>query len=262
MSTVTSKDGTAIAFDQTGQGSAVILVDGALCYRAFGPMGALAPLLAPHFTVFTYDRRGRGESGDTTPYAVEREIEDIEALINEAGGSAFVYGISSGAALALEAALKLGNRIKKLAMYEPPYNADATARQASKEYAKQLRELIAAGRPGDAVALFMKFVGVPTEAIAGMQQAPMWPMMEAVGPTLAYDNAVLGEDASVPTTRAASVAVPTLVMNGGAGFPFMHETAMALAKAIPNAQHRILEGQTHEVAAEAIAPVLVEFFTR
>ncbi len=262
MATVTSKDGTTIAFDKTGQGPAVILVDGALCYRAFGPMGPLAPLLAPHFTVFTYDRRGRGESGDTQPYAVEREVEDIEALINQAGGLAFVYGISSGAALAMEAALKLGNKIKKLAMYEPPYNSDDSARQAAKAYQKQLRELVAAGRRGDAAALFMGYVGTPAEAVDGMRQAPVWPMFEAVAPTLAYDAAVMGEDYSVPTSRAARVAVPTLLMNGGAGFEFMRDTALALAKAIPNAQYRVLEGQTHDVAAEAIAPVLVEFFTR
>ncbi len=262
MSTVTSKDGTRIALDQTGQGPAVILVDGALCYRAFGPMGPLAPFLEPHFTVFKYDRRGRGESGDTLPYAVEREVEDIEALINEAGGSAFVYGISSGAALALETALKLGNKIKKLAMYEPPYNSNEADRQAWNDYRKQLRDFLAAGRRGDAAALFMQFVGTPAEAVAGMRQAPVWPMFEAVAPTLAYDAADLGDDRSAPTERATRVAVPTLVMAGGAGFEFMRDTAQALAKAIPHAQYRVLEGQTHDVAAEAIAPVLVEFFTR
>jgi pimeloyl-ACP methyl ester carboxylesterase len=262
MKNVQSKDGTAIAYDQTGEGPAVILVDGALCYRAFGPMEGLSALLKPHFTVYRYDRRGRGDSSDTQPYAVEREIEDLEVLIKEAGGSAFVYGISSGAALALEAAPKLGDRIKKLALYEPPYNSDDTARRASREYTRQLRELLATNRRGDAVALFMKLVGMPADQLEGMRLAPMWPMLEAVAPTLAYDDAVLGEDGSVPTGRAASVAVPTLVMNGGASYAFMHDTAEALAKAIPNAKHRTLEGQTHEVAAEVIAPALVEFFTR
>jgi pimeloyl-ACP methyl ester carboxylesterase len=236
------------------------LVDGALCYRGFGPMPSLAALLAPHFTVFTYDRRGRGDSRDTQPYAVEREVEDIEALINEAGGSAFVHGTSSGAALALEAAIKLGSKIKKLSMYEAPYNDDAAARQAMTEYTQQLKKALAANQRGDAVALFMQLVGAPADQIESMRHAPMWSQFEAVAPTLAYDNAVLGEDGALPTERAASVTVPALVMNGGAGFPFMRETAVALAKAIPNAQHRVLEGQTHEVAAEAIAPVLVEFF--
>jgi pimeloyl-ACP methyl ester carboxylesterase len=262
MRTVTSKDGTTIAFDQSGKGPVVILVDGALQYRAFDQgMAQLAELLAQHFSVFHYDRRGRGDSTDTQPYAVEREIEDIEALIDEAGGSAFVFGISSGAALAMEAAIELGGKIKKLVMYEAPYNDDETSRQAWREYRQQLKEIVAAGRAGDAVGLFMMLVGMPADQLDGMRQHPMWPLWEAVGHTLAYDAATMGEDASVPIRRARQVAVPTLVMNGEASeWSFMHTTAMALANAIPNAQHRTLEGQTHEVAAEALAPVLVEFF--
>src|SRR5215211_8256973 len=165
MKKVTSNDGTEIAYDQRGEGPAVILVDGALCYRSFGPMPQLAELLAPHFTVYNYDRRGRGESGDTQPYALEREIEDIEALIDEAGGEAFVSGISSGAALAMEAAIELGGKVKKLAMYEAPYNSDEAARQAWITYRRQLKELLAADRRDDAVILFMMLVGMPAEQI-------------------------------------------------------------------------------------------------
>lgn len=258
MSMITSKDGTSIAFDKSGNGPALILVDGALCHRTFGPMGALAPLLASHFTVFKYDRRGRGESGDTLPYAVEREVEDIGALIQEAGGAAFVYGTSSGAALALEAAIR-GIPINKLAMYEPPYNSDETARRNMVAYTTDLAQLLADGKRGDAAARFMSYVGTPPEAIAGMRHAPMWPGFEAVAPTLAYDGAILG-DGRVPVERAASVTIPTLVMAGGATFPFMHETAKALQAAIPNAQYRVLEGQTHDLAADAAAPALIEFF--
>ncbi|HEU0292226.1 MAG TPA: alpha/beta hydrolase [Anaerolineales bacterium] len=268
MKTVTSKDGTTIAFDQSGQGPAVILVDGALQYRAFDQgMAQLAELLAPHFTVIHYDRRGRGDSTDMQQdafepeAALEREIEDLEAVIDEVGRSAFVYGISSGAALAMEAAIKLGNKIKKLAMYEAPYNDDETGRQSWKQYTKQLRELLAAGRKGDAVGLFMMLVGASPDQVEQMHQHPMWPLWEAVAPSLAYDHiADLGEDASVPTERAARVTVPTLVLNGSESFPFMHDTAVALANAIPNAQHRTLDGQTHEVASAALAPVLIEFF--
>ncbi len=262
METATSKDGTTIAFDRLGAGPALILVDGALQYRAFDQGGAqLADLLAPHFTVVRYDRRGRGDSTDTQPYAVEREIDDIAALINAAGGPAFVYGISSGASLAMEAAIKLGNKIKKLAMYEAPYNDDEAARQVWKNYTKQLRELLAADRRGDAVALFMMLVGATGDQIDGMRQAPVWSLFEAVAPTLAYDHiALLGDDASIPTERAARVVVPALIMNGEASYPFMHVTAMALARAMPRAQHHILEGQTHEVDPGALAPVLVEFF--
>ena len=262
MKTVTSKDGTTIAFDQSGKGPVVILVDGALQYRAFDQgMAQLADLLAPHFTVIHYDRRGRGDSTDTQPYALEREIEDIEALIEEAGGAAFLYGISSGAALAMEAAIKLSDKVKKLAMYEVPYNDEDSAQQAWREYVGQLKELLATGRKGDAVGLFMMLVGASPDQVEGMHQHPMWPLWEAVAPTLAYDHiAALGEDASVPTERAASVAVPTLIMDGSGSIPFMHATAQTLADAIPHAQHRTLEGQTHEVAAEALAPVLIEFF--
>jgi pimeloyl-ACP methyl ester carboxylesterase len=263
MKTVTSKDGTTIAFEQSGTGPALILVGGMFEQRAMGSETAqLAafPLLTEHFTVFHYDRRGRGDSTDTQPYAVEREIEDIEALIDIAGGQAFLSGISSGAALVFEAALALGGKVKKLAMYEPPYNDDDEARQSWKDFRKQLNELLAAGRHGDAVILFMMLVGMPAEHVPEVRQMPMWPLLEAIAPTIAYDAAVVGEDASVPAERAAGLATPALIMNGSETYPFMHVSAVALANALPNAQHRTLEGQTHEVSADALAPVLVEFF--
>jgi pimeloyl-ACP methyl ester carboxylesterase len=263
MNTVTSKDGTKIAYDKKGQGPALILIDGALCYRGFGPMPGLAELLAPHFTVYTYDRRGRGESANGKPFSLQREVEDIDALVDAAGGTAYLYGISSGACLAMEAAAKLGRKTPKLAMYEPPYNADPAARQQWKDYRKQLDQALSEGRRGDAVVLFMKLVGTPEDAVNGMRNSPMWPMFEAVAPTLEYDAAAMGDDRTAPVKRATAVAVPTLVMDGGANLtmmPFMHASATALAKAIPNAQQRTLEGQTHDVKAEVIAPVLVEFF--
>lgn len=260
MKKVQSADGTTIAFDKRGKGPALILVGGALEQRALDSETAqLAPLLAQHFTVFHYDRRGRGESTDTQQYAAQREIEDIEALITEAGGSAFVFGISSGAALAMEAAIKLGDKVKKLAMYEVPYNSDEAARLAWKAYRKQLAEVLAQGRRDNALALFMLLVGMPADHLDRVRQHPMWPMWEAVAHTLAYDAAVMGEDAGL-TEKAVGVAVPALIMDGSASFPFMHITATALANAIPNAEHRTLEGQTHEVAVEVLAPVLVEFF--
>lgn len=262
MKKVQSADGTTIAFDQTGNGPTVILVNGALGSRSMGFLTPLAALLAPHFTVIDYDRRGRGESTDTQPFAVEREIEDIEALINAAGGEAYLYGISSGACLALEATIKLGHKVKKLALYEAPYDSDDARRQAFRNYRKQLAEVLAEGRKDDAVGLFMMFVGMPPEHLEGARQMPMWSMWEAVGQTLAYDAAAMGDDASVPTEKAARNTVPTLVMDGSASFPFMHTTAVALAQAMPHAEQRTLEGQTHEVAAEALAPVLIAFFSR
>ena len=262
MKTVTSKDGTTIAFDQWGEGPVVILVDGALQYRAFDQgMVQLAELLAPHFTVIHYDRRGRGDSTDTQPYALEREIEDIAAIIDETGGSASLYGISSGAALAMEAAIALPDKVSKLAMYEAPFNDDPASQQAWRTYVKELRELLAADRRGDAVGHFMMLVGASPASVEGIRQTPMWPLWESIGRTLEYDHiAALGEDAAVPTKKATRVSVPTLVMDGRESFPFMHETAMKLANAMPHGQHRTLEGQTHEVSAETLAPVLIEFF--
>ena len=268
MKTVTSKDGTTIAYDQIGSGPALILVGGAFEQRAFESETAqLAayPQIADCFTVYHYDRRGRGDSTDTLPFSVQREIEDIEALIDEAGGSAFVYGISSGAALAFEAALALGSsKVKKLALYEAPYNDDPESRERWKQYRHDLNATLAEGRKGDAVGLFMMLLGMPEEALEGMHQNPMWPMLEAVGHTLAYDAAELGEEAAVPVERAAKLTMPALVMDGEAGqavFPFMTVSAKALANAMPKGQHKTLADQTHEVKPEAIAPVLVEFFT-
>src|SRR5437870_9069259 len=178
MTKVLSKDGTDIAFEQFGEGKPLILVVGAFNDRSTG--APLAAQLAPHFSVFAYDRRGRGESGDTAPYAVEREVEDLDALLTEAGGSAFVFGHSSGAALALEAAAQLGEKVTKLAMYEAPYNDEREAKLAWRAYIQQLTEALAADRRGDAVALFMQYVGMPAEQIKAMRQAPTWPQLEAI----------------------------------------------------------------------------------
>src|SRR6266496_3829270 len=173
MRKVHSKDGTTIAFDWSGEGPAIILVGGALSDRSAGTQ--LAAHLAPHFTVYTYDRRGRGESGDTAPYAIAREVEDIDALINEAGGSAFVFGHSSGAVLALEAARLLPTKITKLALYEPPFIIDDSRPPAPQDYVPHLMELVSSGRRGEAVEYFMTVVGTPAEMVAQMRQSPMWP---------------------------------------------------------------------------------------
>src|SRR5580693_446201 len=178
MNTVSSADGTTIAYRKQGEGPALILVDGALTVHSSGSGSELAGLLAPHFTVYGFDRRGRGQSGDTPPYAVDREIDDIEALIDRSGGPAFLYGHSSGGPLAMRAAIRLGSKVSKLAMYEPPYNNDPGAQQAWSQYLSQLAAALADGRRGDAVALFMRFVGTPAERIDGMRRAPFWPGLE------------------------------------------------------------------------------------
>jgi pimeloyl-ACP methyl ester carboxylesterase len=259
MPTVTSKDGTTIAFERLGKGPAVILVGGAFQYRSIDPRTAhLAELLAKDLTTFHYDRRGRGESGDMQPYEVEREVEDLDALIREAGGSAVVFGMSSGAVLALEAAARR-LAIRKLALYEPPFNLDEKARSAAENYSRQLTALLAEGRRGDAVALAMTKFGTPPEMVAGMRQTPIWSAFESVAPTLVYDSTIMGDE-SVPIERMASVTVPTLVIDGGASPAWMHNAAQALTNVLPNAQHRTLEGQRHDVAPEVLAPVLEEFY--
>jgi pimeloyl-ACP methyl ester carboxylesterase len=259
MDTLKSKDGTTIAFDKVGEGPAVVFVDGAMSTRS--GKADLAKLLGQQFTVYSYDRRGRGDSGDTKPYGVEREVEDLDAVIEEAGGSAFLYAHSSGGCLALEATLELGGKVAKLAMYEVPYNDDPQAQKVWAEYLENLTQALTAGRRGDAVALFMKLVGMPAEQIEGMRHAPFWGGMEAIAPTLAYDHtAIMGKDGSIPRDRAARIRVPTLLMCGGSGAPFMLETARTLRETIPGAELRILEGQTHDVHPDALGPVLIEFF--
>jgi pimeloyl-ACP methyl ester carboxylesterase len=260
MPAVTSRDGTAIAYDRQGSGPALIVVDGALTTRTSDSKSQLVELLSPRFAVYTYDRRGRGDSGDTPPYAVQRELEDIAALISEAGGAATLYGHSSGACLALEAALALGpGKVSRLAMYEAPYDDDPAIYAPWQKYLADLTAALAERRPGDAAALFMAFVGTPRRQMDLMRRAPFWPGIEAVAPTLAYDAALLGPDKSVPVDRASEVAMPTLVMHGAAGAPFMGETARTLHKAIPGAQFRALAGQGHNVRPEALAPVLAAF---
>ncbi len=262
MNTVSSRDGTTIAYDKVGEGPALILVDGALSVHSSGGKSELAKMLAPHLTVYGYDRRGRGGSGDTLPYAVDREIEDIDALIDHAGGSAFLYGHSSGGTLAMQAAVRLGGRVSKIAMYEPPHNDDPDAQESWSEYLRELGQVLADGRRGDAVALFMRFVGTPDDQVEGMRQAPFWPSMEAIAPTLAYDHAaIIGERWSAPTDLAARVSVPALVIAGDASLPFMPHTARALSQAMPQGHLRMLEGQTHDVNPGVLAPVLVDFFT-
>jgi hypothetical protein len=256
MHYVTSKDGTRIAYDRLGQGPAVILVSGASTSHVTN--AALAELLSSHFTVYNYDRRGRGESADTLPFAVEREFEDLEAIIAQAGESACVWGSSSGGILALKAAV-YGLSIKKLALWEPPLSVSKDDVQRYKEYQTRLSELLAADRRGDAVALFMSQVGLPPEVITAARNGPWWPAQEAIAPTLAYDAAVMG-DSTVPVKQAALVTIPTLVLDGGEADPFFHTAALALVSAIPHAQLRSLDGQTHNVDMQVLAPVLGEFF--
>ena len=258
MSEVRSKDGTPIAYARSGSGPALILVDGALCSRAFGPSPKLAPLLAQHFTVFAYDRRGRGQSGDTQTYSPAREIEDIAALIQEAGGSASLVGLSSGGALALQAAAA-GLAIDRVVAYEPPYVDDAGQRGGATHEA-QLKRLVASGNRGGAVKYFMKdMVGVPAPFVVLMRLMPwIWRKLEAVAHTLPYDAALM-TDFRIPRARLASIGVPALVMNGSKTDERLKEAARAIAAIIPGARHNVLAGQTHNVQPDVLTPAVVEF---
>jgi pimeloyl-ACP methyl ester carboxylesterase len=264
MPTLTSHDGTTITFDRTGEGPALIFVSGAFHHRHIDPSApqpAAPP--APRFTTYTYDRRGRGESSDTPPYAVEREVEDLQALIEAAGGSAFVFGHSSGAVLALHAAAH-GLAIRKLALYEPPFVVDESRPPVPQDYLAHLNELIAAGRRGDAVEYWMTAaVGMPAEAVAPMRTSPMIPALETVAHTLPYDGAIMGDTltgSTAPLKRWASLAVPTLVMDGGASPAWARNAVQALVDVLPHAQRRTIEGQTHGVASELLAPAFEAFF--
>jgi pimeloyl-ACP methyl ester carboxylesterase len=263
MCRVTSRDGTSIVCDRQGSGPAVVLVGGGLDDGSEN--APLVPELAAQFTVLNYARRGRGDSGDTPPYAVEREIEDIEALIAEAGGSAHLYGVSTGGALALEAAAA-GLAIGKLVVFEVPYNMADDWPQRWQGYVEELRAVLAEGRRGDAVELFMRLAGTADGQIAGLRSSPYWPGMEAIANTLAYDAACLG-DGQPPTARLAKITQPTLVTTGDARPPgaaswvlALDQAADAIAASIPRAQRRTLEGQGHVVDPKTFAPVLEQFF--
>jgi pimeloyl-ACP methyl ester carboxylesterase len=253
---VTSQDGTTIAYDRLGDGPPVILVCGGSTDRMAN--GELAALLAADFTVLNYDRRGRGDSGDTPPYAVERELEDLAAVIDADGGSASVYGTSSGAALVLDAAAS-GVAATKIALWEPPYVPEGGPRPPA-DTAATFTRLVDAGRRDAAVEFFMStVVGLPPEFVAGARSQPFWAAQEAIAHTLAYDATIMG-DYRLPVERAASVTTPALVLTGGASLPWMAETGQALADALPNGQHRVLEGQQHNVAPDVLAAALKQFF--
>jgi pimeloyl-ACP methyl ester carboxylesterase len=262
MSTVVSKDGTRIAFTRVGDGSPVILVDGALCYRQMGQSGELAALLAKNFTVYTYDRRGRGESGDTDPYAVAREVEDLESLLIDAGGSAALWGMSSGAVLALEAAMRLDG-VTKVAVYEAPFIVD-DSRPTTQDDWTRINESIRNGNRSAAMKRFLKSVGVPLLLRWLLRLMPAWQKLIAIAHTLAYDGAIVGANQRGEPLRAeswTSIRIPVLVTDGGKSPLWMRRANEALAQALPNATHRTLDGQTHMLKPAAHVSTLKNFFT-
>ncbi len=263
MPFVTSQDGTRIGYSVTGSGPAIVLVDGALCWRASGPSGPLTAQLMDRFTVYTYDRRGRGESGDTKPYAVAREVEDLAAVIGAAGGSAAIYAISSGVGLALAAADALGPKtITKMVLYEFPIFAD-DSRRVDASYAQTMDELIAKGDNKGAIKHFMKTgVGVPGFAIFMMGLMGVFNKLAPVGPTLAYDTRLVTPFWTYgppPKSSWAKATMPVLEIGGGKSPAWMQNAQVAVAEALPNATHKTLGGQNHMVSPTAIAPMIKEF---
>ncbi|MDN5274620.1 MAG: hydrolase [Candidatus Saccharibacteria bacterium] len=266
MQAVTSKDGTKIAYDKAGKGPAVILIAGAFSYRKFPATVKISMLLEPYFTVYNYDRRGRGDSSDTMPYAIKREIEDIQALIDVAGGSAYVWGLSSGAALALHAAASSLN-ITKLALHEPPFVVDPSDRRPPVDFTAHVTKLIAEDKRGDAVTYFMRDVmGAPGFVIPLMHLMPgMWSKLTAVAQTLPYDAQLVDGFQSgkpLPSELWRSVTMPTIVMSGPESPPLLVHAAEVLAKVLPNAKLVSKKGLGHtkQLSAKVIAPVLIDFF--
>jgi pimeloyl-ACP methyl ester carboxylesterase len=263
MGTVQSKDGTTIAFEVRGSGRPVILVDGATAYPAVSPETvALAEALSGSFRVYTYDRRGRGHSTDTLPYAVEREIDDLAALVAEAGEPAVLFGWSSGSILGMDA-VAAGLPVTHLVAFEPPFVVDDARPPLPNDYVERLETACAAGRPGDAVELFMTAaVGMPPEFVAGMRQSEYWPVLEAIAPTIAYDGRVVREvmqGRPLPTDRWAGIAVPTVVVHGNATFPFLITGAQAAAQVLPAATLQVVPGENHTAAADVLAPAIQQF---
>jgi pimeloyl-ACP methyl ester carboxylesterase len=263
MYTVASADGTTIAFDQLGEGLPIILVGGAFSYRAFPKLVELTELLAERFTVINYDRRGRGGSGDTEPYSVDRELDDLQALIDAAGGSASLWGWSSGGVLALRAAAA-GMPVERLAVYEPPFTVDDSGHLPPADFDVTLAELTAAGRRGAAAGYFLrKGMGIPTPFVAMMRITPFWSKLKATALTLPYDVAVMDcaeRGKPLGSEQWASVTMPTLVLAGEKSPAQLQGGARALAGVLPNAHYRALEGQSHNVSMGALAPVLAEFY--
>jgi pimeloyl-ACP methyl ester carboxylesterase len=253
MAFVTSADGTSIAYQRDGSGPAVILIGGGLDDGSEN--APLARELAENFTVYNFARRGRGDSGDTQPYAVQREIEDIGAIAAMAGGSASIFGVSSGGMFAFEAAAA-GLPVGRLAVYEVPYDTAADAIERAREYREQLGATLAEGRRGDAVALFMRLAGSSENDIGDARNSPYWPGLTDLANTLAYDAALYGPP---PNDRLGRIRQPTLVATGG-GNDYFEQAADAVAAIIAHGERQVIAGQGHVVDPKVMAAALTRFF--
>jgi pimeloyl-ACP methyl ester carboxylesterase len=259
MNKVISKDGTIIAYNKIGNGPALILVDGAMCNSTFGPMPKLIPLLSKNFTVICYDRRGRGISTDNMPYSPEREIEDIEALINTVNGSVYLFGMSSGALLSLMTAAN-NLHIEKIALYEPPFEPDDNkSTHDSKDHFAEIKDLLKSDNQNGAVKYFMReIVRMPSFVITIMSLLPMWKKMIANVNSLPYDLEIT-KTFTLQNLKSQTISTPAIVIYGGKSPQKLQSAAKAASDRITNSKIRILEGQTHNVSMKILAPVLMDF---
>jgi pimeloyl-ACP methyl ester carboxylesterase len=257
MKTTQSKDGTTLSYDVYGDGPALIYITGASCHRSFKPIMKDARIFAAEFTVYNYDRRGRGDSGNTLPYTIEREIEDIEAMIDAAGGTAYLYGHSSGAVLALEAALLLGSKVQKVFMYDAPYVHNEEKRVKYNQLSQKIHKLLDNGKNAEAMITFLKGIGMPIVFVLLLPLFPGWRTMKALAPTLAYDIALTQD--MPPVERATRLSIPTQIAVGEKSPASIHVVGRQLTKAIPNAKFVQLAGQDHMVNAKTLLPLLSGF---
>ena len=261
--TVTSADGTSITYETTGTGPALILVEGAMNHRAFGPGRAVAEALSGSYTVYHYDRRGRGDSGNTLPWSEDREIEDLAAVLAAAGGTAYLFGWSSGAVLAADAANRLAG-FTAVALYEPPFIVDDSRAPREDDFVEVTEAMIARDDRSGALKKFMLSVGVPAAVLAVMPLMPPWRKLKQVAPTLPYDLRILGDTGRgrpLDPARWAGVTAPAMVLDGGKSPTYMRNAAKAFAAALPQAGYRTLPGQTHMIKASVVGPAVREFLS-
>ncbi|MES2822797.1 MAG: alpha/beta hydrolase [Pseudomonadota bacterium] len=256
MQTIKSKDGTVLAYDVIGSGPALIYITGATCFRLFMPIVQDVKTFAKEFTVYNYDRRGRGDSGDRLPYAPEREVEDIAAMITAAGGSAWLYGHSSGAVLALEAALQLGNKINGIALYDAPYACDEKEKAEYNYLSRRVHELLHAGENAKALNCFLKGIGMPKFFVWFMPLMPGWKTMKALAPTLAYDIELTRD--LPPVARISKINLPVYIIIGEKSPDSMRSVAQQLTQALPAATFTEVIGQDHMISAKMLLPILVK----
>lgn len=258
MNYVRSKDGTKLAYNKTGAGPPLIYITGASCFRSFSPILKAVKVFSQHFTVYNYDRRGRGDSSDTAPYTVSKEVDDLEALIDACGGKAFLYGHSSGAVLALEAALRLEEKIDQVIVYDPPYVHTKSYKANYQALAEEVMVQLSQKNNKQAMKTFLSGIGMPKFFVWFLPLFPGWRTMHTLAPTLAYDIELTKD--FPPLDRFKEIKLPTLVLVGSKSPESIRVVGEEIAKAIPNAAFEKVAGQDHMINAKVLLPKFIRFF--